>query len=304
MPKVSVIIPTHNRANFLRSAIESVLRQTFQDFEIIVVDDASQDRTPEVIKGFPDQRIRYVGHDSHKGQGASRNAGIKNAVAEYVAFLDDDDEWLPEKLEKQVFLLERSPAKTGMVYTGFCKVDASTHGVISRVIPRKRGSILGDLCLGNCIGTCSTVLMRRECFAKTGVFDEMLASGADYDMWLRVAKEFDIEFVAEPLVLYTIHSNRISTNYEALIRGIEGQLAKYAPFFALNSKSYSLRYLSLGVFYCYRGNLTKGRAAFYKGIKLNPFEVRHYFNLFLSLFGPDHFRKFKEFKENHFSFLR
>src|SRR5262245_46961170 len=109
MPKVSVIIPTHNRADFLRDAIFSVLNQTFQDFEIIVVDDASTDNTSEVIGAFNDERIRYLRHDTNKGGSAARNTGILNSQCDYIAFLDDDDQWLPEKLAKQVDTLIASP---------------------------------------------------------------------------------------------------------------------------------------------------------------------------------------------------
>jgi glycosyltransferase involved in cell wall biosynthesis len=303
MPKVSVIIPTCNRASFLKAAIESVLRQTFQDFEIIVVDDASQDRTREVIQSFTDPRIRCIRHETNHGQGASRNAAIKEASGEYVALLDDDDEWLPQKLEKQVRLLDSSPAKVGMVYTGFCKVEGSNKGVIAQVIPEKRGSVFEDMCFRNWIGTCSTVLLRRVCFENTGWFDETLPSGVDYDMWLRLSKQFDIDCIPEPLVLYTVHANSISTNHETRIRGAEAQFKKYGSFFAKNRKGYSRRYLSLGVHYCYQGDLTKGREAFFNGIKLNPFEVRHYFNFCLSLLGADTFRRFKKFKESHFASL-
>src|SRR5919106_1816578 len=119
MPKVSVIIPTYNRVESLPLAIKSVLAQTFQDFEIIVVDDASHDNTPAVIARFNDERIRYIRHDTNKKISASRNTGVLNSRGSYIAFLDDDDEWLSEKLQLEVDLLDNSPLKTGAVYTGF-----------------------------------------------------------------------------------------------------------------------------------------------------------------------------------------
>src|SRR5262247_210211 len=106
MPKVSVIIPTHNRAEFLRSAIISVLNQTFQDFEIIIIDDASKDHTREVIANFKDTRIEVIHNQISKGAAGARNIGLMNTGCEYVAFLDDDDEWLPEKLKMQICLLD------------------------------------------------------------------------------------------------------------------------------------------------------------------------------------------------------
>src|SRR5262245_29216969 len=108
MPKVSVIIPTHNRAEFLRSAITSVLNQTFQDFEIIVVDDASTDNTSEVVTYFGDKRIKYMRNNINKGDAGTRNVGVVNSNCTYIAFLDDDDEWLPNKLQIQIDMLEDS----------------------------------------------------------------------------------------------------------------------------------------------------------------------------------------------------
>src|SRR5712692_9764325 len=129
MPKASVITPTYNRADFLRVAIASVLNQTFQDLEIIVVDDASSDRTAEVVRRFTDELIKYIRHDINKGGSAARNTGIKNSTGAYVAFLDDDDEWLPEKLGMQVDLLENSPAEVGGVYTSYMVIDRAS-GII------------------------------------------------------------------------------------------------------------------------------------------------------------------------------
>jgi glycosyltransferase involved in cell wall biosynthesis len=303
MPKVSVIIPTCNRAQFLRSAIESVRKQTFQDFEIIVVDDASNDETPEVVRSFADGRVRYLRRESKRGQGATRNDGIREARGEYIALLDDDDEWLPTKLQKQVALLGALPNEVGLIYTGFFRIDASSKRVLSEVTPTERGKVFHALGRGNWIGTCSTVLLRRSCFDKAGLFDEDLASGADYDMWLRIAKEFEVDFINEQLVFYNVHNNRISTNYESLTSGLEAQLRKHNSVLARDRRRYSERYLSLGIFYCYQGQVMKGRQAFFKAIRLFPLEPRNYFNLCLSLLGGRNFKKIKEFKDNHLGWV-
>jgi glycosyltransferase involved in cell wall biosynthesis len=296
MPKVSVIIPTYNRAEYLCSAIRSVLSQTFQDFEIIVVDDASTDNTNEIVDGFNDSRIKYIRHETNKGGSAARNTGIKMSSGEYIAFLDDDDEWLPEKLELQVNLMENSSPKVGVVYTGFLILDRSTGKVLTQRIPSKRGYLFNELAKGNCIGTTSTPLLRKECFEKVGLFDENLPSSQDYDMWIRVSKEFHLEYIGKPLVKYYIHDNKISNSREAVIRGMETVLKKHENFFKLNKKGFSYHYLSLGVIYCLSGDVKKGRRALLKAIELYPFEVRHYFNLALSLFGADNFKKIKEAK--------
>ncbi len=299
MPKVSVIIPTHNRAEFLRAAVISVLNQTFQNFEIIIVDDASQDQTAAVIRSFTDRRIKYIRHETSRGQGATRNAGLRCALGEYIALLDDDDEWMPQKLEKQVAVLDRSPSNVGMVYTGVCRIDVFTNRVINRVIPRKRGSVFRDLCEKNWIGGCSSVVLRRGCFQKIGLFDESLAAQADYDLWLRIAREFDIECIREPLVLYAVHGDRISTNYESVIQGMEAQLRKYGSVFAQDKHNYSRRYLVLGINYCVNGNGKEGQRALLKAIRVYPFAVRPYWYLFLVLLGADKVRKWQQFRGNY-----
>src|SRR5690348_17923923 len=301
MPKISVVIPTQNRAEFLRAAIQSVLNQTFQDFEIIIIDDASVDETANVIQSFEDPRIRYVRHETKGGQGATRNAGIRQASGEYIALLDDDDEWLPEKLERQSGVLDRSPLKVGLVYTGFSKIDTNSRQLIHTIIPRKRGSIFNDMCTDNWIGTCSTVMLRKQCFDVVGLFDESLAAGADYDLWLRISKDFDIEYVTEALVLYRMHGHSISTNNDSQIQGVEGLLRKHGRVLAQHRKSYSSFHLALGVYYCYRGDLIRGRKAFINAIRAYPFDARCYYNLSLSLAGAKNFRNLKNLRNTYFA---
>ncbi|MEZ4547537.1 MAG: glycosyltransferase family A protein [Thermodesulfobacteriota bacterium] len=113
MPKVSVIIPTHNRADLLKAAIQSVLDQTYTDFELLVCDDASNDHTQDTVAGFSDPRIIYKRYEKNSGVVELRNNAVNSSSGEYIAFLDDDDEWLPEKLEKQVSVLDRSSPETG-----------------------------------------------------------------------------------------------------------------------------------------------------------------------------------------------
>jgi len=296
MPKVSVIIPTFNRAHYLKAAIESVLAQNFRDLEIVVVDDASKDETSLIVRSFTQAPIRYVRHDSKKGPGAARNSGIREARGEYIALLDDDDEWRPGKLEQQVALLDTLPARVGLVYTGFLKIDASSKRIIAKILPKERGNVFDALCRENFLG-CSTVLLRRHCLEMTGYFDEELTSAEDYDMWLRISKEFSFEYIPEALVSYRVHGSQLSAHYESLIVGMEALIRKHGSFFAANSKSYSLLYLSLGVHYCFKGDLIKGRVAFVRAIKLYPFDIRHYFNLGLSLLGAENFKKLKMLKE-------
>lgn len=304
MPKVDVIIPTYNRAEFLKAGITSVLNQTFQDFEIIVVDDCSEDDTPKVIKNFGDHRIRYIRHRVNQGEGGARNTGMLNSNAEYVAFLDDDDEWLPEKLRLEVELLEGSSSKVGGVYTGYIAVDKASGEVLEQRVPELGGDIYREMIRENVVGTSSTVLVRKECFSRVGLFDESVVYGLDYDMWIRIAKEFHFEYIKEPLVKYHVHRKQISNNLPLKIKGIEVLLKKYEEFFSENRKLYSQHYRDLGLLYCGDGRPLKTQEAFLKAIGLYPFEIRNYYDLGLSLFGTENFFKFKKAKNKVLAFFR
>lgn len=297
MPKVSVLIPTRNRARLLREAIVSVLGQTFQDFEIVVIDDASADDTQSVIANLSDARIRYFRHAKNRGEAASRNAALAHASGRYVAFLDDDDTWLPEKLAAQVEILDRSPQRVGGVYTAYYRVDMETGATISTVPAEKRGNIYGELRAQNWVGSPSAVMVRRECFDKVGLFDEEIKFGVDYDMWIRISRYYEFEALNRPLLRYAVHADRLSADTGTILRGKEDQLEKYADYFGADRRSYGRYLLSLGVLYCYNRKPVEGRAALRRAIRIYPFEVRPYVNLFFSLWGSENFIRLKSFKD-------
>jgi glycosyltransferase involved in cell wall biosynthesis len=294
MPRVSVIIPTHNRAESLHSAITSVLNQTFQDFEIIIIDDASNDHTREVIASFNDARIKIIHNQVSKGAAGARNIAIMNSSCEYVAFLDDDDEWLPEKLKIQTSLLDNSSMEIGGVCTGYFTIEQMCGRILSTV-----NSETIDLAKGNSIAT-SSILLRRACFEKCGLFDESMLASSDYDMWIRISKEFSFKIIKNTLVKYCINENGLTLNFEKKSRSLEILLNKHEDFFKSDAKGYSKQYLELGVIYCYNGELKNGRKAFGKSIRMNPFEIRNYFYFTLSLLGVKKFKKLKEAKEKMF----
>jgi glycosyltransferase involved in cell wall biosynthesis len=297
MALVTVIIPTCNRAHLLATAIASVLNQTFQDFDIIVVDDSSNDNPRAVVEGYSDSRIRYLCHETRKGGSAARNTGIRNAVGQYVAFLDDDDEWLPQKLDKQLAVFSLGAPELGCVYTGYTVVNRANGEITNCRLATKRGDLSKELLFENPLGAGgSSVMLRRECFETVGMFDEQLPSFQDYDMWIRISKAFHFDFVAEPLVKYYFHGEKIWTNPDALSRGVDIMLSKYGEAPGVKKK---LAYvcLSLGVVYCNKGNSQKGRQALAKAIKLYPWEIRHYFNMGLSFFGTDIFTRVRRIKD-------
>ncbi|MEW6570513.1 MAG: glycosyltransferase [Nitrospirota bacterium] len=295
MPKVSIIIPTFNRAEFLRSAIKSVLNQTFQDFEIIVVDDASKDNTREVVDRFHDSRIKYLYHNNNGGEAHARNTGMMNSNGQYIAFLDDDDEWLPDKLRLQVDLLDRSSVKCGLVYTGYVAIDRINEKILLRRFPVKRGEVQEEILVGNFIGAPSTVVLRRECIERVGLFDERITYGLDYDLWIRISEHYHFDYVEDCLVIYNIHENRLSNNPELMARGLDDMVKKYGKNIFKN-KSYRNRYFSIGILFCRNGDVKKGIKAFINAIKLNPFEIRNYLFLGCSLFGAKNFERIRNLR--------
>ena len=168
--KVSVIIPTYNRANLVGRAIKSVLNQTYKDFELIIVDDSSTDNTKDVIRQFQekDSRIEYIKHHKNKGGSAARNTVIKSSKGEYITFLDSDDEWLCEKLEKQIKLFSIMPTKVGVLYCGYYVFDDNL-GIEKYINCSFEGDVRIELFRGWCPST-PLLMVRRQCFDAIGFF--------------------------------------------------------------------------------------------------------------------------------------
>lgn len=197
-PKVSVIIPTYNRAAFLKEAIESVLDQTLEDFELIIVDDGSTDSTGIVAQSFHDSRTIYL-YQKNQGVAKARNVGVASSKAPFIAFLDSDDTWLPKKLETQAaFLGEHSDIS-------ICQTEELWVRRGVRVNPcakhKKASGWIFEKCLPLCIVSPSAVMMRRGAFDALGGFDETFPACEDYDLWLRAALAFEIHTLDEPLIV-------------------------------------------------------------------------------------------------------
>ncbi len=292
MPKVSVIIPTYNRGDFLKSSVNSVLKQTYEDYELIISDDASTDHTRKYVESISDSRVVYICNKTNRGVAATRNSALKISRGDYIAFLDDDDEWLPEKLSLQVEKIEKSSPDVGGVYTGVSYLDIELGEITSVSNPHIRGNILNDILPENFLVT-SSLLLRKSCFEKAGLFDERFQFGEDFDMWIRIANYYNFDFIKEPLVKYAIHESKITLNYQKVISGLELLLSKHKDLYSQNKKAYSDYTLGLGIFYCYNGNTTMGRMSFIEAIKLNPANIKHYYNFALSLLGARAFMKIK-----------
>lgn len=198
-PLVSVVIPTHNRKLLAVRAVKSVLAQSYQNLECIVVDDASTDGTQQDLLGIPDARLKVFRNETSKHASATRNVGITNAKGNFIAFLDDDDEWLPSKLARQIDLFQRSSAKVGLVYCWLDYYDGQGR-LVKHYHPQLKGYIFGDVFDEQRIGNCSTLVVTRAAVDKVGGFDESLPRGNDGDFIRRVCHEFEVEYVPEVLV--------------------------------------------------------------------------------------------------------
>ena len=200
--KVSVILPTYNRIHTLKRSIISVLNQGFTDYELLIIDDGSTDGTKEFIADIRDERIHYIKSPVNRGAANARNIGIRASKGKYIAFQDSDDEWLPDKLNKQVSVMDEADMLTGMVYTRLF-YDLGDKGRIeyppeSMSFDQKSGYIYEQILHRNLAGT-PTMLIKRECFNKVGMFNTQLRKLEDWELCIRIAKYYKIILVDELL---------------------------------------------------------------------------------------------------------
>jgi len=195
---VSVIIPTYNRAALVKEAVASVLAQTYRDFELLVVDDGSTDGTPEALAAFG-REIRVLSRPGRGGVSEARNTGIAAAQGEWLAFLDSDDLWLPEKLERQIAFMEAQPR----LLLSQTEETWVRRGV--RVNPPrshcKEGGRIFLRSLERCLVSPSAVVLHRRLWDDHGGFDEDLPAAEDYDLWLRLSWRYDVGLLPEPLII-------------------------------------------------------------------------------------------------------
>lgn len=235
MAKISVVIPTYNRADQLDRAVSSVLDQTESDFELLIVDDGSTDNTKELCTRYRDPRVQYFRHETNRGASTARNTGILHAKGKYIAFLDSDDEWKPTKLEKQVAALENRSADWVGAYTDY--TPSRSHGLtelIDKLVPRPSGLEGGEELLGPLLtrafdfGGTSTLLVRRRLFKNIGGFAERLDRQQDLELMIRLLQAGKIVFLSEPL---TIRHRAVRENLTAVAESSSHLIDRHEELF-------------------------------------------------------------------------
>jgi glycosyltransferase involved in cell wall biosynthesis len=199
-------------ARFVPLAIESVLSQTIGDLELHVIDDGSTDGTDQTLKKFATDRRVKLHLQKHRGKAAAVNEAIRASEGVYVAFLDADDVWMQDKLEKQVPLFATSD-NIGVVYSRFTYIDEHGRSLPTPTFCCYSGRITARLFVENFVGY-NTAVVRRDCLDATGMFDESLSMGVDYDLWLRMSTRFEFSYLNESTIHYRIWSGQMSRNYE------------------------------------------------------------------------------------------
>ena len=212
MPQVTIVIPAYNSMSYLPQTLESVFQQTYEDFEVIVVNDGSTDETEKYVSSLNDPRLKLI-NQANQGLSGARNTGITNAQGKYIAFLDADDLWKPSKLAKQVRCLEER-SEVGLVYTWTALADQNCKPTGRLIVSDAEGDVWLQLLTElNFIGCGSTPLIRKNCFETVGLFDLELVVTEDWDMWLRIAANYPFAVIKEPLVLYRASPTSLSKSH-------------------------------------------------------------------------------------------
>lgn len=279
---VSIILPTYNCARFLSDSLGSVLSQTYDRYEIIVVDDGSTDNTKEVLNAFL-QKIKYIDLGQNRGLPAARNIGIQSAQGTYIAFLDADDLWLPEKLQTDVEYFTQHP-DVSMVYSRHMNIDEQgvvLDGGTKRRLPS--GNIFIRLFSEQNFIVPSSVVVRKEVFATAGLFDEQLFNCQDWDMWLRIAFYFKVAGINKPLVQYRHNPHSLSKNRNNVLKYQKLVIDKTYNAFKdmmckMSERRYKKRlashYAKIGRYYLRTGNKRLANENFRLSLQYNPLNFR------------------------------
>jgi glycosyltransferase involved in cell wall biosynthesis len=285
---VSVVIPTYNRRHLIGRALQSVFDQTVQDFEVLVVDDGSTDGTPETVAALGDPRVKILRHAANRGAQAARNTGIRAAIGQYVAFLDSDDTWMRDKLERQLACFATAKPDLGVVHAP-CLVQADDASLARAVdVPPLRGVVYAEL-LASPGPVFPALLVRRECFEDIGLLDESLPAYQEWDTVIRLARRYAFDWVPVPLVTYHLHAaDAISRNW---VRNAEGYLRvvtvhREEILATCGPRTLSRHYAVIADHYVRGGRMDLARGWFRRSLEVDRRNLRALAGLALTFVGP------------------
>ncbi len=248
MPKVSVIIPAYNAMAYLPETVESVLNQTFTDFELLIINDGSSDDIVQWASQVTEPRVKLISQEN-QGVSVARNTGIAHAQGEYVAFLDADDLWEPTKLEKQAQCLENNSA-VALVYTWTALIDQLGKPLGILLASHVEGNVWEQIVVKDMISNGSSPMVRRGCFETVGIFDPdpNISGAADRDMWIRIAALYPFAVVKEPLTLYRRHPQSMAKNRSKMLQATRQMFEKTfqsVPFELLHMRNQSYAWMNI-----------------------------------------------------------
>lgn len=278
--KISVVITCYNYGKYIAGCIDSVLSQTYENFEIIVVNDGSTDDTGEVIKGFlSNAKISYI-EQPNAGQANAKNNGIRHAKGELIAFLDADDIWRRTKLEKQIKLF--SDPDIGVVYSRHKYIDSDGKVLDAELTGKhlqpRSGNVTGYLFYDNFVPFSSSIV-RRKCLEMFGGFDESLSMSIDWDLWLKISTQFKFSFVDEPLMLYRVgHSGQMSRKVEERLQCADRVMYRFLSEYPgnISKKEFkdAMAFTFINRGYCYIGrDPLKSLYFYFKSLQYKPIQT-------------------------------
>ncbi|GAB3313429.1 glycosyltransferase family 2 protein [Haloplanus salinarum] len=281
-PKISVVIPTYNREDTISRAVDSVLEQTIDDFEIVIVDDGSKDNTQKIIEGYNDDRIRYIEHEENRGQNVARNTGLKATEGMYISYLDSDDVLLPQHLEKSINKLGELSDKFAGIVTGYEDVVDSRK--LSQ--PGYDGRITYDDLIRDMydrIGGLSLLTFRADILDEVGIHDEDVINSTDLDFYLQILEEYDLFGIDEVLCRRFKQTDSVSMNAELVAKGERTILSKHGD--KLTPENRAKRRYNRGIALAEMGEMKEASVAFRKCIIDYPYDVLYYYHFVISLLG-------------------
>jgi glycosyltransferase involved in cell wall biosynthesis len=284
-PRVSVILPTYNRARLVSRAIESVLAQTHTDFELIVVDDASTDETPDVIAGINDARLSLHRLQVNGGAAAARNAGVAHARGELLAFIDSDDVWSPRKLEVQLQAMDAAPDRTGL-----CVCSVRVHRGRETFCNRWDDETLGGegalAHIASGVGYATPAwLVHREVIDGAGGFDESLPRLQDYELTIRIARAWDICTLSEELVTMHVQPDSLSSSAHRYAEALEAILERHHEVFERFPRGHSHMLFRAGKYHALEGQRREAGRWFRRALAIDSRNVRALGGLLLCATG-------------------